>query len=119
MTARWHTVLWRSSRQSKLQVDRTSDGKHVFVCEISHLGLKTLFADRGDLIRHSFSRLPVEINCSLARIDPGDSFGNRNHLDTVQIPVRRIIADNYRRTRLLYFAAQRGIKVHPPNLTAQ
>src|ERR1035441_7473817 len=105
--------------QTKLHADGALHRKHVFPRKITQFRLQPLFADGGDLIRHGFSRLSIQIDRGLTRINPGDVAGDWNNLDPVQTPVGSVITDNHGWTRLLDSAAQRRVKINPPNLTAQ
>jgi hypothetical protein len=75
---------------------------------------ETFFADRRELIRHSFALLAVQRDIGLAGIQPGDIARQWNDLNPIEMLVGSIIADDYSRTTLPDFAADGGIKVDPP-----
>ena len=61
---------------------------------------------------------PRSVTYASLGIKSCDIAGQRDHLDTIEPAVCRIVADDHRRTRLAHFTTDRRIERYPPHLAA-
>jgi len=85
---------------------RAIDKPQIGFRQDSHSGAEAKLADRCDLVCHGFSRV-------------GCSARNRHDLNSVQGPVRGVIAYDHGGPGLPHFAAERWIEIDPPKFTAE
>jgi len=73
--------------ECELNTDGSANTLHICVREDGQSFRKPLLADRGELIRHRFSLLAVEVDIRLAGVEAVGVACDRHHLDAVEVAV--------------------------------
>jgi hypothetical protein len=79
---------------------------------------QTKFADGAKLAGHGLALLVLQRDIGFRWIEALDPAGERHGLNTVQLAVRHVVADDRRGPGFADFTANRGIEGHPPHVAA-
>lgn len=108
----------RSNAQIQLNSDRLVNSMHIELRYPARTIQKSSFGDGSNLISHRLMLLAPDGDVRLTWKQPSNVRGQRNHLDTVQMLIGSVVADNRGRPFLAHFSTSRRRKPNPPHLTA-
>ena len=78
---------------------------HILCRQATELVFEPCFAGRRELVGHSFSRVAVERDVSLTGTEPVYVAGDGHYLNTVEVLVGSVVADDDGGPLLAYLAA--------------
>jgi len=77
-----------------LDADGSFDSADVVERQGCQLGFEPLLADGGDLVSHRFTGLAIQVDRGFTGVNASYIARDRNDLNTVEIAVGRVIADD-------------------------
>ena len=105
-------------RQPKLNLDRPFHLLHILVGDAPGTILKPLLVYRGNLIGHSLVFCVVQSNNHLTWIAFAGIAGKGDDLNTIEMVIGGVVADNDSRSDLSDFRTDRGFEIYPPDVTS-